>query len=614
MKALFLITWRQWLRGGARTWFTAVSALVCSAMLAAVQFGGASLAASFALESGFSEIVLAVAQAVEILLVVFLAVLLRGTFAMSLAQRTRMLGQLASVGATRRQLRRSVWLDALLLSVFAAPLGVLCAAGGLAVTFRLMQPFFDVLSSVGVNDIRLVITPQAVALALACPVVTLLLAATGAARRAARLSPVEAVRGAVETPPRRLRRHEPREAASLLASRSVRRAGGRFRTQVSIIVVCALLICLADGFARGLLQGYMSQFATYSYRVYLWVRNADTEDLFTQLESTAHSVTDDAVYTVERTGWRVWESESRAASILTLDDDAFAAWYGEELPQTDGVLACVYAPQDQSEVIFSAGDQLSEAVSGQPITVADVCAEPLPDGITQQNSYELLYSDGLLITSQSAFNALRGTAVTGEDKREFELFVDTDDAALLTPALEQTLKTFESIPHAADELGMQWQIQDFTPGSPTARYQRAVAVLLNVFVTGFEALAAVGCGASLLGSIGAETQLRRREFALLRSAGMTKRDVARMLRRETALRCAWGLGIGLPAGIALWLFMARWLLGNYTFAQNRTELCLAALLCAALIGTGAAVLCLAAERAAMHAALQTSIRNDLARE
>ena len=207
MKALFLITWRQWLRGGARTWFTAVSALVCSAMLAAVQFGGASLAASFALESGFSEIVLAVAQAVEILLVVFLAVLLRGTFAMSLAQRTRMLGQLASVGATRRQLRRSVWLDALLLSVFAAPLGVLCAAGGLAVTFRLMQPFFDVLSSVGVNDIRLVITPQAVALALACPVVTLLLAATGAARRAARLSPVEAVRGAAETPPRRLRRH-----------------------------------------------------------------------------------------------------------------------------------------------------------------------------------------------------------------------------------------------------------------------------------------------------------------------------------------------------------------------------------------------------------------------
>ena len=54
MKAMFLVTWRQWLRGGARTWFVAFSALVCAAMLAAVQFGGFSLAASFRLESTFA--------------------------------------------------------------------------------------------------------------------------------------------------------------------------------------------------------------------------------------------------------------------------------------------------------------------------------------------------------------------------------------------------------------------------------------------------------------------------------------------------------------------------------------------------------------------------------
>lgn len=129
MKAMFLVTWRQWLRGGARTWFVAFSALVCSTMLAAVQFGGFSLADSFKMESDFSQVVLAASQLVVALLVVFLAVLLRGTFAMSLAQRTRMLGQLASVGATRRQLRQSVWLDALFLRrlpprwAFCAPRG-----------------------------------------------------------------------------------------------------------------------------------------------------------------------------------------------------------------------------------------------------------------------------------------------------------------------------------------------------------------------------------------------------------------------------------------------------------------------------------------------------------
>ena len=70
MKAMFLVTWRQWLRGGARTWFVAFSALVCSTMLAAVQFGGFSLADSFKMESGFSQVVLAASQLVVALLVV----------------------------------------------------------------------------------------------------------------------------------------------------------------------------------------------------------------------------------------------------------------------------------------------------------------------------------------------------------------------------------------------------------------------------------------------------------------------------------------------------------------------------------------------------------------
>ena len=614
MKAMFLVTWRQWLRGGARTWFVAFSALVCSTMLAAVQFGGFSLADSFKMESAFSQIVLAASQLVVALLVVFLAVLLRGTFAMSLAQRTRMLGQLASVGATRRQLRQSVWLDALFLSAFAAPLGVLCAAGGLAVTFRLLRPFMDALAERGVREIHLVITPGAVLLALACPVVTLLLAASGTARRAARLAPIEAVRGMAETPPRRVRRREPRQAPALLASRSVRRAGGRFRTQVSVIVVCALLVCMVNGFSRGLLAGYSSQFATYTYRVYLWAVNTDTQQLLGRLKDTAQQTTGADVWATERTGWRVWESQSRSSVLITLDDDSFARWYGGPLPEVQGGLACVYAPPEEGVMAFAAGELLNQGTE-QALAVADVCTAPLPDGVLWQDTYMAMYPNGVLITSQSAFDALRGTEVTGEDKREFEFFVDAEDSSRLTPALIQTLTELgASERYAGGQTNTGWQIEDLTPTSPTRIYQKAVRVLLNVFAGGFEVLTALGCGAALLGSIGAETQLRRREFALLRSAGMTRGDVAAMLRRETLLRCAWGLGLGLPAGTALWLGTARWLLGRYMFSHTRTTLLLSVLGCAGAIALGTLLLCLAAERAALKAALHSDIRSDLMRE
>lgn len=583
-------------------------------MLAAVQFGGFSLADSFKMESGFSQIVLAASQLVVVLLVVFLAVLLRGTFAMSLAQRTRMLGQLASVGATRRQLRQSVWLDALFLSVFAAPLGVLCAAGGLAVTFRLLRPFMDALAARGVREIHLVITPGAVLLALACPVITLLLAAGGTARRAARLTPIEAVRGMAETPPRCVRRREPRQAPALLASRSVRRAGGRFRTQVSVIVVCALLICMVNGFSRGLLAGYSSQFATYTYRVYLWAVNIDTQQLLDQLEETACQTTGADIWATERTGWRVWESQARSAVLITLDDESFAQWYGGPLPEVQGGLACVYAPPVEGEMAFAVGELLNEGTE-QALAVADVCTAPLPDGVLWQDTYMAMYPNGVLITSQSAFDALRGTEVTGEDKREFEFFVDTEDSAQLTPALIQTLTELgASERYAGGQTNTGWQIEDLTPTSPTRIYQKAVQVLLNVFTGGFEVLTALGCGAALLGSIGAEAQLRRREFALLRSAGMTKGDVAAMLRRETMLRCAWGLGIGLPTGVALWLCAARWLMGRYMFGERRTELLISVLVCAAAIALGTLLLCFAAERSALKAALRSDIRSDLMRE
>lgn len=614
MKAIFLVTWRQWLRGGARTWFVAFSALVCSAILAAVQFGGFSLAASFLLESAFAQAVLAASQFVELLLVAFLAVLLRGTFAMSLAQRTRMLGQLASVGATRRQLRQSVWLDALFLSAFAAPMGVLCAAGGLALTFRLMGPFIEKLVVYGVQEIHLAITPGSVALALACPVVTLLLAATGAARRAARLTPIEAVRDAAETPPPGVRCREPRQAPALLASRSVRRAGGRFRTQVSIIVVCALMICTADGFSRGLIQGYKTQLATYSYRVYLWAVNTDTEELLAGLHKTGAEVTGARTWSTERTGWRVWESQTRSSVLITLDDESFAQWYGDPLPEAQGGLACIYAPPEEGLVAFAAGELLNEGTE-QALAVADVCTAPLPAGVLWQDTYMAMYPNGVLVTSQSAFDEMRGTAVSGEDKREFEFFVDAVDSTQLTPALEQTLKGLGASEHFfTGQTSTGWQIEDLTPDSPTRLYQNAVQVLLKVFVGGFEVLAGLGCGAALLGSIGSETQLRRREFALLRSAGMTGRDVAAMLRRETLLRCAWSLGLSLPAGVALWLCIARWMLGGYTFRQVAFQLLVCAGLCAGGIALGTLLLCLAAERAALKAALSACIRSDLLRE
>ena len=65
--------------------------------------------------------------------------LIRSSFSASLAQRVRMLGQLASVGATRRQLRASVYLEAAALGLLAIPAGLLSTLIGLGVTFAFLN-------------------------------------------------------------------------------------------------------------------------------------------------------------------------------------------------------------------------------------------------------------------------------------------------------------------------------------------------------------------------------------------------------------------------------------------------------------------------------------------
>ena len=78
--------------------------------------------------------------ACAILMVIILACsvsLIYNAFSISLTERARDFGLLSSVGATKKQLRRSVYFEALCLSVIGVPLGILCGYFGIAVTLYL---------------------------------------------------------------------------------------------------------------------------------------------------------------------------------------------------------------------------------------------------------------------------------------------------------------------------------------------------------------------------------------------------------------------------------------------------------------------------------------------
>ncbi|ADD41582.1 ABC transporter permease [Stackebrandtia nassauensis] len=115
--------------------------------------------------------------------------IIANTFAMLVSQRTRQLALLRAVGAKRGQVRRTVRLEALVLAVVGGTIGTLA---GIAAAPAL----------IGMNSseqVPLVVSPWGIAVGLGCAVAVTVLASAGAARKAASVAPMAALRVAART-------------------------------------------------------------------------------------------------------------------------------------------------------------------------------------------------------------------------------------------------------------------------------------------------------------------------------------------------------------------------------------------------------------------------------
>ncbi|WP_329146305.1 ABC transporter permease [Streptomyces sp. NBC_01456] len=121
--------------------------------------------------------------------------IIANTFTMLISQRSREIALLRAVGASRRQVVRSVLAEAALLGLISSGVGFAMGTG-IAVGLRAVLDA----NGAGFPDGPLVISPAAVLSALGVGVVVTVLAAWLPSRKAAKIAPVEAL-SSVEAPP-----------------------------------------------------------------------------------------------------------------------------------------------------------------------------------------------------------------------------------------------------------------------------------------------------------------------------------------------------------------------------------------------------------------------------
>ncbi|MDF2267024.1 FtsX-like permease family protein [Streptomyces coacervatus] len=117
--------------------------------------------------------------------------LIINTFSMLVAQRTREIGLMRAIGSSRKQVNRSVLVEALLLGVFGSVLGV---GAGVGLAVGLMKLMGSIGMHLSTADLTVAWTTPVVGLLLG--VVVTVLAAYLPARRAGKVSPMAALRDA----------------------------------------------------------------------------------------------------------------------------------------------------------------------------------------------------------------------------------------------------------------------------------------------------------------------------------------------------------------------------------------------------------------------------------
>lgn len=211
-----------------------------------------------------------IAYVLAAVIVVASVSLIYNSFAISVADRTRQFGLLSSIGASKKQLRRSVLFEALFLGLIGIPVGVLAGIGGVAAVFSVTQDAFSaMLGSSG--GVAVSVEPAVVGAGAALSVAVLLASAWIPAWRAGRVSAVDAIRQAqdvkvskraerrAQAMARKAEKHGVAGGAGLagrlfgtpgfIAHRNLARASARGRTVVASLAVSVALIVVAGSVA-----------------------------------------------------------------------------------------------------------------------------------------------------------------------------------------------------------------------------------------------------------------------------------------------------------------------------------------------------------------------------
>ncbi len=505
--------------------------------------------------------------------------LIYNSFAISTSERTMQFGMLASVGATKRQKLYTVLYEGVICGCISIPIGILSGIVGLSITFSVISSMIESAFHVEQN-LTVVVSWQGMIASIIISMITILLSAYIPARKASKITPMEAIRQQKDIKIKSKNVKNMKLIRKLLglegdlALKNLKRNKKRYRAIVFSLGISIILFISVNSYTHYLSKSI--EIVKDKNSGDLVIGGISEDDINTVLPeiSSLDTITDIVLkgyvpgnYQLSKEEYNQYATEELKEfnklngmsdtqlgfSINVVDNETYEKLQIQthvvQLNESSDTILVMLVNQQRTSKNYSLKDIKPLNISnGTVLEVSQNNAETkneklklaiegqvvdLPLGM----NYPPVGNEIVVIISKMTCEQLLAGHEEMKENMYYTIIANTTDP----DNINNTLSEIFSRVLPSSNAFISNQAQD-------AMRSRQIITIFNIFAYGFIILISLISVANICNTISTSFSIRRREFAMIKSVGMTPASFHKMIVLESLLYGLKSLLLGIPIG------------------------------------------------------------------
>ncbi|HCO28317.1 MAG TPA: hypothetical protein DIT54_02515, partial [Lachnospiraceae bacterium] len=514
-------------------------------------------------------------------------------FAISLAERRKYLGIIASIGATERQKRSSMYFESFFMMIIALPIGILSGVLGIKAVVYIIKDWVQDIFNVSV-PFRMVISWEAVIGIVLLTIVSIYLSAFLTLKKAGKITPIEAIRRTKEYKIKRQRKGKGAVAKHLFGMEGKLAVKNGARNKGTKTVIFSMVVTLLLFIGISTYMKYTKQSTdNYGESNYdIWIHNLDIEQgnqvmpKLRQMESI-----EGVTQTITQTFWFTKaKNDDLVGTLISFDREYEKSYWkqvtgqdiedirwkkGEPIPAIVIPTYNVYMNDDeykdweigrQYEIRLNRNNK--EGYQHKTVELAGISGIA-PRGWYQREDGTILQKDAVGTGSLILIPRSIADQITQNVKKGVHSEWYQDIYISANKDVEKAQKDIRALSWSF----LSGEVKPMTDSNYRDHEEKMKNVQMILF-SGYIVLVTIICALNIMNLMNNKMEVRRREMAMLSSIGMTQNGISKMLFIESMLYSVKSILISIPFIVVIQLFMfrafsdgGRWINGHYEQAS-----------------------------------------------